>query len=130
MTIWSAWIWIWSTAQIIRIRNKDSSIRNEYRYFLNPDPGFLMNPDTDPHTHLNLAVLWIQIRIRIGPRRAQKAKGNSKQLKNFIFWSAGCSLLRAERFSCRLDVLYEGLTISKLQFFIKKLYYLYPDLQH
>ncbi len=39
---------------------------------------------------------------------------------NFIFWSAGCSLLRAEGFSCSLDVLYGGLGISKLQFFIKK----------
>ncbi len=44
---------------------------------------------------------------------------NWKQLINFIFWSAGCSLLRAEDFSCSLD---EGLVISKLQFSIKKRY--------
>ncbi len=36
-----------------------------------------------------------------------------KNLINFIFWSAGCSLLRAEVFSCSLD-------ISKLQSLIKK----------
>jgi hypothetical protein len=36
--------------------------------------------------------------------------------------SAGCSLLRAEGFSCSLDVLYGGLwiLISKFQFFIFK----------
>jgi hypothetical protein len=35
------------------------------------------------------------------------------------FWSAGCSLLRAEGFSCSLDVLYGGLGISKLKFVSK-----------
>ncbi len=33
-----------------------------------------------------------------------------------MFWSAGCSLLRAEGFSCSLGLLYGGLRISKLQF--------------
>ncbi len=42
------------------------------------------------------------------------------RLINFIFCSAGCSLLRAEGFSCSLDVLYGSLEISKLQFLIKK----------
>ncbi len=37
-----------------------------------------------------------------------------KKLINFIFLNAGCSLLRAERFSYSLDVLYESLGISKL----------------
>ncbi len=37
-----------------------------------------------------------------------------------MFLSTGCSLLRAEGFSCSLGVLYGGLGISKLQFFIKK----------
>ncbi len=37
-----------------------------------------------------------------------------------MFWSARSSLLRAEGFSGSLDVLYEGLRISKLQFLIKK----------
>ncbi len=56
------------------------------------------------------------IRIRI-----QEAKNYpEKKWINFIYWSAGCSLLRAEGFSCSLDVLYEGLGISKLQFLIKK----------
>jgi hypothetical protein len=41
---------------------------------------------------------------------------NSKKLRNFMFGSAGCSLLRAEGFSCSLDILYGGLGISKLQF--------------
>ncbi len=39
-----------------------------------------------------------------------------------MFWSAGCSLLRAEGFSYSFDVLYEGRGISKLQYFIKKIY--------
>jgi hypothetical protein len=33
-----------------------------------------------------------------------------------MFSSAGCSLLRAEGFSCSLDVLNEGLGKGKLQF--------------
>ncbi len=37
-----------------------------------------------------------------------------------MFLSARCSLLRAEGFSCSLDVLYGGLGISKLQILIKK----------
>ncbi len=40
--------------------------------------------------------------------------------KNYIFWSAGRSILRAEYFSCGLDVLYGGPRISKLHFLIKK----------
>jgi hypothetical protein len=39
-----------------------------------------------------------------------------QKLRKFMFWSAGCSLLRAEGFSCCMDVLYGGLGISKLQF--------------
>jgi hypothetical protein len=35
-----------------------------------------------------------------------------------MFLSTGCSLLRAEGFSCSLGVLYEDLEISKLQFMI------------
>ncbi len=52
-------------------------------------------------TYLYQALLWIRIRIQWGPQ---------------IFWSVVCSLSRAEGFSCRLDVLYGGLGISKLQF--------------
>jgi hypothetical protein len=37
-----------------------------------------------------------------------------------MFLSTGCSLLRAEGFSCSLGVLYGGIEISKLQFLIEK----------
>ncbi len=43
-----------------------------------------------------------------------------KKLINFILWSAGCSVLRAEGFSCSLDILYGGPGISKWQFFGSK----------
>jgi hypothetical protein len=36
----------------------------------------------------------------------------------YVLKDAGCSLLRAEGFSCSLGVLYGGLGISKLQFLI------------
>jgi hypothetical protein len=42
-----------------------------------------------------------------------------KKSRIFMFLSTGCSLLRAEGFSCSLGVLYGGLGISKLQFSIK-----------
>jgi hypothetical protein len=45
---------------------------------------------------------------------------NRKKSRIFMFLSTGCSLLRAEGFSCSLGVLYGGLGISKLQFLIKK----------
>ncbi len=44
---------------------------------------------------------------------------NLKKLRNMLS-SAGCSLLRAEVFPCSLDVIYGGLGISKLQFFVSK----------
>jgi hypothetical protein len=59
-----------------------------------------------------------------GSRRA-KMTHKLKKLRNVMFSSAGCSLLRAEGFSCSLDILYEGLGngTSKLQFLIyKKIY--------
>ncbi len=37
-------------------------------------------------------------------------------------WTRKIEILRAEGFSCGLDVLYGGLGISKLQFLIKKRY--------
>jgi hypothetical protein len=46
---------------------------------------------------------------------------NRKKSGIFMFLSTGCSLLRAEGFSCSLGVLYGGLGISKLQFLIKKI---------
>ncbi len=44
--------------------------------------------------------------------RAKMTYKSRKKLGNFMFWSAGCSLLRAEDFSCSLDVLYGDLGIS------------------
>jgi hypothetical protein len=43
---------------------------------------------------------------------------NRKKFRNFMF-CAGCPLLRAEGFSCSLDVLYGGIGIRQLQFLIK-----------
>jgi hypothetical protein len=54
-------------------------------------------------------VLWIRIRIGSGSRRANMNQKNIKQWINFVFWSAECSLLRAEGFSRSLEDLYEGL---------------------
>ncbi len=72
-----------------------------------------------------LTVLWI--RIGFSDPDLDPASGGQKwpskiekKYRIFIFWSAGCSLLRAEGFFCSLVVLYGGLGISKLQFLIKK----------
>ncbi len=62
--------------------------------------------------------LRIRIRIQEGKKMTHK---NRKKYRIFMFWSARCSLLRAEGFSCSLGVLYGGLGISKLQFLIKKI---------
>ena len=51
---------------------------------------------------------------------------NRKKSRIFMFLSYGCSLLRAEGFSCSLGVLYGGLGISKLQFLIKKIKIKFP----
>jgi hypothetical protein len=53
---------------------------------------------------------------------------NRKKSRIFIFLSTGCSLLRAEGFSCSLGVLYGGLGtgISKMQFLIKKIEIKFP----
>jgi hypothetical protein len=39
-----------------------------------------------------------------------------------MFYSAECSLFRAEGFSCSLDVLYGGIGISQLQYLTIKIY--------
>jgi hypothetical protein len=62
-----------------------------------------------------------------GSRRAKMTHKNRKKYRNFMFWSAGCSLLRAEGFSCSLGVLYGGLGISKLEFLIKKIKIKFPS---
>ncbi len=61
---------------------------------------------------------WIRFRIR-NPDPNQDPGGQNdpqkqKKLRNFMFWSAGCSLSSAEGFFCNLDALYEGLGIVKL----------------
>jgi hypothetical protein len=52
-----------------------------------------------------------------GFRREKMTHKNRKKLINLI---AGCSLLRAGGFYCSLDILYEGLGLSKFQFLIKE----------
>ncbi len=54
---------------------------------------------------------------------------NRKKSRIFMFLSTGCSLLRAEGFSCSLGVLYVGLGISKLQFLIKKIEIKFPAIK-
>jgi hypothetical protein len=49
-----------------------------------------------------------------------------KKSRIFMFLSTGCSLLRAEGFSCSLGVLYGGLGISKLHILIKKIEIKFP----
>jgi hypothetical protein len=51
---------------------------------------------------------------------------NRKKSRIFMFFSTGCSLLRAEGFSCSLGVLYGGLGISKLPFLINKIEIKFP----
>ncbi len=46
-----------------------------------------------------------------GFRRAKMTCTNRKKWRKFMFWSAGCSFLRAEGFFCSLDVFYGGLGI-------------------
>jgi hypothetical protein len=54
------------------------------------------------------------------------AHKNRKSPEFSCFLSTGCSLLRAEGFSCSLGVLYGGLRISKLQFLIKEIEIKFP----
>ncbi len=79
----------------------------------------------DPH---GSALIWVagsgsgsafklRIRIQEGKNDTQKRKKS----RIFMFWSAGCSLLRADGFTCSLGALYWGLGISKKQFLIKKI---------
>ncbi len=61
-------------------------------------------------------------------RRSKMTHKNRKKSRIFMFLSTGCSLLRAEGFSCSLGVLffYGGIGISKLQFLIKKIDIKFP----
>jgi hypothetical protein len=51
-----------------------------------------------------------------GSKKTKMTHKSRKKLRNFMFWSAGCSLLRAEGFFCNgsLEILYGGLGIGKL----------------
>jgi hypothetical protein len=71
----------------------------------------LLNPDPDQHSNCGSV-----------SRRAKMPHKNKKKSRIFLFLSTGtgCSLLRADGFSCSLGVLYGDLGISKLQFLIKK----------
>ncbi len=87
-----------------------------------PLHGRVADPDPDLH---GSALIWVAgsayaFKLRIRIRRAKMTK-KYKKYRIFMFWSAGCFLLRAEGFSCSLGVLYGGLGISKLQFLIKKI---------
>ncbi len=55
---------------------------------------------------------WIRIR-NLDPREQKWPTKIGFFFTNFIFWSAGCSLLRAEGFFCSLDGLYGGLGIGE-----------------
>jgi hypothetical protein len=66
----------------------------------------------------SVSVCGFAIRIRI--QDGKITHKNRKKLINFTFLSAQCCVFRAEGFSCSLDVLYEGLGKSKLQFLTKK----------
>ncbi len=79
--------------------------------------------DPDPH---GSALIWVagsgSIQIADLDPGGQKLHTKiEKRHRIVMFWSAGCSLLRAEGFFCSLGVLYGGLGISKLQFLIKKI---------
>jgi hypothetical protein len=69
---------------------------------------------------------WIRINLSCGSRRAKMTHKNKKKSRIFMFLSTGCSLLRAEGFSCSLGVFYGGRGISKLQFWIKKIEIKFP----
>jgi hypothetical protein len=114
----------------IRIRMKWIRIRNPGLIKLNCLQGNVVSPeqgfgsvsgsaflDPDPHSNCGSGS---------GSRRAKMTHKNRKQYRFFMFWSAGCSLLRAEGFSCSLGVLYGGLGISKWQFLIKELKIQFP----
>jgi len=64
-----------------------------------------------------------EIRNWIRKQEAEMTHKNIKKSRN-MFWSAGCSPLRAEGFSWSLDVIYGALGISKLLLLIQKNFFL------
>ncbi len=104
----------------IRLANY-CSVQTSLLYYMNLTVKTIV-ADPDPHSIWSAgsgSALGIRIRIQEGQNYPQK-------WKKFMFWSARCSLLRDdEDFCCSLDVLYGGLGISKLQFLIKKIFFLF-----
>ncbi len=63
-----------------------------------PDPNWIRIKSCQ---WIQIPVFGIRIRIQEGKNDPQKVE----KIRNFMFWSAGCFLLRAEGFFCNLDVL-------------------------
>ncbi len=84
-------------------------------------PGIVWHP----HWYQKI-VFRIRIRIWSGFNQVSMEKLPTKiaKKKEFHGLKCWCSLLRAEGFSCSLDVLYEGLGISKLQFLSKNIHFI------
>jgi hypothetical protein len=114
---WSPWSWIewmneWTNLLAI-FYTESHRVNYEWKKFLRESK------------------LWIRIRRihmfsgLLDPDPLVTSTDPAKRWKFCLFFnffgSAGCSLLRAEGFSCSLGVLYGGLGISKLQFLIKKI---------
>jgi hypothetical protein len=97
-------VWIRIRIQIIYFYNRCRGSRSALiQIRIDPIDFGLLDPD--PGTH------W---ECGSGSRRAKKTH-NYRKLRDFVFWSAGFSLLRIKGFFCSLDVLFGGLEICKLQ---------------
>jgi hypothetical protein len=77
----------------------------------------LLDSDPDPHSNCGSVS---------GSRRAKITHKNRKKSRISMFLSTGCSLLRAEGFSCSLGLLLWRLGISKLLFLIKEIEIKFP----
>ncbi len=94
----------------------------------NADYSYVLDSvvDPDPYPYPN----WIRILCGVpgsvsGSKRAKWLRNKKKQLINFIFWRAGRSILRAEGFSCNLNILCGGLFCNFYQKKKKSLLYFF-----
>jgi hypothetical protein len=98
-----SWIGIKKEIRIRIVINTMPIHNTGYRYNVTIEPVSVVDPDStgtlDPYSDPDS-----QSRSGSGSRRAKMIHKHKKK-------SAGCSLLRAEGFSCSLDVLYGGLGI-------------------
>ncbi len=78
------------------------------------------NPDLDRIRIQSGQKTRIRIRNPDPDPGGQKWPTKIEKVRNLMSSSAGYSILKAESFSCSLDVLYGGLGTNKLQFLIKK----------